>query len=169
MSICLWLVQLRASGARDRCHRAVQHWQQRGSHSVLESCGDYDFDAWLWRRAWTALTEKERIDQKRQVRPIWWGLFHRHNAALIWDDNEAGNEFVNQRTGKLTVSAETFSDTFHELRTGVGKLMINSTRKHDGIAIHYSQASIQAHWLLDNLKYAREWMLKSGGDSDSVV
>jgi hypothetical protein len=46
--------------------------------------------------------------------------------------------------------------------------MINSTRKHDGIAIHYSQASIQAHWLLDNLKYAREWMLKSGGDSDSV-
>ena len=115
-----------------------------------------------------ALTEKERIDQKRQVRPIWWGLFHRHNAALIWDDNEAGNEFVNQRTGKLTASAETFSDTFHELRGGIGKLMINSTRKHDGIAIHYSQASIQAHWLLDNLKYAREWMLKSGGDSDSV-
>ena len=115
-----------------------------------------------------ALTEKERIAQKRQVRPIWWGLFHRHNAALIWDDNEAGNEFVNMRTGKLTASAETFSDTFHELRAGVGKLMINSTRKHDGIAIHYSQASIQAHWLLDNLKYAREWMLKSGGDSDSV-
>ncbi|MES2222633.1 MAG: hypothetical protein V4587_16910, partial [Acidobacteriota bacterium] len=115
-----------------------------------------------------ALTEKERIDQKRQVRPIWWGLFHRHNAALIWDDNEAGNEFVNQRTGKLTASAETFSDTFHELRAGIGKLMINSTRKHDGIAIHYSQSSIQAHWLLDNLKYAREWMLKSGGDSDSV-
>ena len=102
------------------------------------------------------------------MRPIWWGLFHRHNAALIWDDNEAGNEFVNQRTGKLTASAETFSDTFHELRAGIGKLMINSTRKHDGIAIHYSQASIQAHWLLDNLKYAREWMLKSGGDSDSV-
>jgi hypothetical protein len=115
-----------------------------------------------------ALTEKERIAQKRQVRPIWWGLFHRHNAALIWDDNEAGNEFVNMRTGKLTASAETFSGTFHELRAGVGKLMINSTRKHDGIAIHYSQASIQAHWLLDNLKYAREWMLKSGGDSDSV-
>ena len=115
-----------------------------------------------------ALTEKERIQQKRQVRPIWWGLFHRHNAALIWDDNEAGNEFVNQRTGKLTASAETFSDTFHELRGGIGKLMINSTRKHDGIAIHYSQASIQVHWLLDNLKYAREWMLKSGGDSDSV-
>ena len=75
---------------------------------------------------------------------------------------------MNQRTGKLTASAETFSDTFHELRGGIGKLMINSIRKHDGIAIHYSQASIQVHWLLDNLKYAREWMLKSGGDSDSV-
>ena len=115
-----------------------------------------------------AMTEKEKIDQKRQVRPIWWGLFHRHNAALIWDDNEEGTQFVNLRTGKLTASAATFSDTFHELRSGIGKLMINSKRKHDGIAIHYSQASIQVHWLLDNLKYAREWMMKSGGDSDSV-
>jgi hypothetical protein len=114
------------------------------------------------------LTEKERIDQKRQVLPIWWGLFHSHNAALIWDDNEAGNEFVDLSTGKLTPSAETFSPIFHELRAGIGKLIINCQRKHDGIAIHYSQASIQIYWLLDNLKHAREWMLKSGEDSDSI-
>ncbi len=115
-----------------------------------------------------ALSEKERTEQKRAIRPIWWGLFHRHNAALIWDDNEAANEFVDMSTGQLTTSADTFSGIFHELRAGIGKLTINSKRKHDGIAIHYSQASIQVHWLLDNLKYAREWMLKSGGDSDSI-
>jgi len=114
------------------------------------------------------LSEKERIQQKRAIRPIWWGLFHRHNAALIWDDNEARNEFVDMSTGKLTTSAETFSGIFDELRAGIGKLMINVQRKHDGIAVHYSQSSIQIHWLLDNLKHAREWMLNSGGDSDSL-
>ncbi len=114
------------------------------------------------------LTAKERISQKRAIRPIWWGLFHSHNAALIWDNNEPANQFVDMKTGELTVSADTFSEIFHELRAGIGKLMINSQRKHDGIAIHYSQASIQIHWLLDNLKHAREWMLKSGGDADSL-
>ncbi|MEO6829811.1 MAG: beta-galactosidase trimerization domain-containing protein, partial [Acidobacteriaceae bacterium] len=113
-------------------------------------------------------TAKEILEQKRAIRPIWWGLFHCHNAALIWDNNESANTFVDMKTGKLTASAETFSPIFHELRSGIGKLFINVKRKHDGIAIHYSQPSIQIHWLMDNLKYAREWMLKSGGTSDSL-
>ncbi|HWF67447.1 MAG TPA: hypothetical protein VN670_09080, partial [Acidobacteriaceae bacterium] len=33
------------------------------------------------------LSAAEKIEQKRAVRPIWWGLFHSHNCALIWDDN----------------------------------------------------------------------------------
>ncbi len=114
------------------------------------------------------LTAKEVIAQKRAVLPIWWGLFHSHNAALIWDNNEPANAFVDMSTGKLTVSAETFSPIFHELRAGIGKLFINVERKHDGIAIHYSQPSIQIHWLLDNLKHARQWMIESGGTSDSL-
>ena len=47
------------------------------------------------------------------------------------------------------------------------KLFLNSRRLHDGIAIHYSQASMQVHWLLDNVQNAREWMLHSGGDRHS--
>src|SRR5207302_10409141 len=46
-------------------------------------------------------------------------------------------------------------------------LIINSRRLHDGIAIQYSQPSMQVHWLLDNLQHAREWMLHSGGDRGS--
>ncbi len=110
------------------------------------------------------LMAKEHIEQKRTIRPIWWGLFHSHNAALVWDANLPTIKFVDQNTGKLTTSAEAAFPIFHELRGGIGKLIINSQRKHDGIAIHYSQPSIQIHWLLENLKHAREWMLKSGGD-----
>jgi len=111
---------------------------------------------------------KEHLRQQWAIRPIWWGLFHSHNAALIWDNNEVENRFLDPSTGKLTPSADTFSGLFRELRGGLGKLIINSERKHDGIAIHYSQASIQIHWLLENLKSAREWMLQSGGRSDSL-
>src|SRR2546423_13337988 len=61
----------------------------------------------------------------------------------------------------------TFADTFQELHKGIAKLIINSRRLHDGIAIHYSQPSMQVHWLLDNVQYARKWMLHSGGGRGS--
>ena len=114
------------------------------------------------------VTAQDLIAHKRLNVPIWWGLFHAHNGAILWDDNETGVDFIDQSTGKLTPAADTFSDTLRELRGGIGKLMINCPRQPAPIAIHYSQPSIQIHWLLDNLKHAREWMLKSGSYSDSL-
>ncbi|MGI8958443.1 MAG: beta-galactosidase trimerization domain-containing protein [Bryobacteraceae bacterium] len=75
--------------------------------------------------------------------------------------------FVDERTRQLTPAAETFSGLFNELHDGIGKLFLNSLRLHDGIAIHYSQASMQVHWLLDNVQNAREWMLHSGAERHS--
>ena len=72
-----------------------------------------------------------------------------------------------QQTREITPSATTFADTFLELHQGIGKLILNSRRLHDGIAIHYSQASMQVHWLLDNVGNARKWPVHSGGDHDS--
>jgi hypothetical protein len=114
------------------------------------------------------LTAAERLRQKQVGRSIWWGLFHNHNGTIIWDDNEKGLAFVDEATGKSTPAADAFSATMLELRAGIGKLMINSPRQPATIAIHYSQPSIQIHWLLDNLKYAREWMRHSGGTGDSL-
>lgn len=113
------------------------------------------------------LSDADVLTQKRAVRPIWWGLFHGHKGSLIWDDLLPDYRFVDEHTRELTPSAKTFSDTFNELNDGIGKLFVNSRRLHDGIAIHYSQASMQVHWLLDNVQNAREWMLKSGGDRHS--
>ncbi|HEY7305465.1 MAG TPA: beta-galactosidase trimerization domain-containing protein [Bryobacteraceae bacterium] len=113
------------------------------------------------------LTDPDRMTQRRAVRPIWWGLFHGHRGALIWDALLPNYRFVDEHTRQLTPAAVTFSDVFNELHDGIGKLFLNSHRLHDGIAIHYSQASMQVHWLLDNVKNAREWMLHSGGDRHS--
>ncbi|MGH9450497.1 MAG: beta-galactosidase trimerization domain-containing protein [Terriglobia bacterium] len=109
------------------------------------------------------LTERDRMFQKRAIRPVWWGLFHGHRAVFIWDEVYPDYRFVDPETRQLTPSAQTFASTFNELHNGIAKLFINCRRLHDGIAIHYSQASMQVHWLLDNVRFAREWMAHSGG------
>jgi hypothetical protein len=115
------------------------------------------------------LTEKDRLAQKRAIRPIWWGVFHAHRGNLIWDDNLRNYRFIDEKTRELTPAAETFSEVFKELHRGIPKLVMNSSRTHDGIALHYSQASMQVHWLLSNLKHAREWVAHSGGDRGSHI
>ena len=115
----------------------------------------------------TPLSDEDRLYQKRAPQPIWWGLFHGHRGSIIWDANLPEYRFVDEETRQLTPSAETFADTFKELRRGVAKLILNSRRLHDGIALHYSQPSMQVHWLLDNVGNARNWMLHSGADRHS--
>ena len=113
------------------------------------------------------LTDQDRLYQKRAPQPIWMGLFHGHRGSLIWDDNLPEYRFVDEQTRELTPSAQTFSALFNELRRGIAKLIINSRRLHDGIAIHYSQPSMQVHWLLDNVGNSRRWMSHSGEDRHS--
>ena len=113
------------------------------------------------------LTDQDRLYQKRAPQPIWMGLFHGHRGSLIWDDNLPEYRFVDEQTRELTPSARTFSDLFNELRRGIGKLVLASRRLHDGIAIHFSQPSMQVHWLLDNVGNARRWMSRSGEDRHS--
>lgn len=111
-------------------------------------------------------TAELNLKKEQTVQLLWWDLFHAHPGVVIWDNRIPRFAFVNLETGELTGSAKMFSPTLHELRAGIGKLFINSKRLQDGIAIHYSQPSIQAHWLLDNVKNAREWMLNSVGEYD---
>jgi len=113
------------------------------------------------------LTERNRLVQKQARRPVWWGLFHAHRGAIIWDNNQPDYQFVDPETRQLTPAAEAYSPVFNEVRRGIGKLFVNARRTHDGIAIHYSPPSDQIHWLLDNLKHARQWMLHNGSDFGS--
>ena len=107
----------------------------------------------------TPMTAEDRLRQRQAVRPVWWELFHSHQGTIIWDNQEESGTFVDLKTGELTIPAETFRDVFRELRGGLGMLVMNIARKHDGIAIHYSHPSVQAHWLLENAPKAREWMV----------
>ena len=109
------------------------------------------------------LTDKDRTGQRQAARAVWWKVFHSVRGAVIWDNQEESATFVDLKTGQLTACADAFKDTFRELRSGLTTLIINSSRTHDGIAIHYSQPSIQAHWLLENAKKYRDWMVDTVG------
>ncbi len=107
----------------------------------------------------TPITAEDRLRQHQAVRPVWWELFHSHQGTIIWDNQEATGTFVDLKTGQLTLPAETFRDVFLELRAGLGMQVMQATRQPARIAIHYSHPSIQAHWLLENVKNARHWMV----------
>lgn len=107
----------------------------------------------------TPITAEDRLRQHQAVRPVWWELFHTHQGTIIWDNQEETGTFVDLKTGQLTLSAETFRDTFLELRSGLGMLVMQSQRQQAAIAIHYSHPSVQAHWLLENVKKGRQWMV----------
>jgi Beta-galactosidase trimerisation domain len=117
--------------------------------------------------AGTPLTDRDRLIQRRARRPVWWALFHAHRGTLIWDANLPDYQFVDPQSRQFTPAADTYSGVFNEVRAGLGKLFVNAQRTHDGIAIHYSPPSDQIHWLLDNAKYARQWMLHNGSDRGS--
>jgi hypothetical protein len=107
----------------------------------------------------TPVTAEDRLRQHQAVRPVWWELFHNHQGSIIWDNQEATGTFVDLKTGKLTLPAETFRDVFLELRSGLGMLVMQCARTQASIAVHYSHPSVQAHWLLENVKKARQWMV----------
>jgi glycosyl hydrolase family 42 (putative beta-galactosidase) len=114
-----------------------------------------------------ALTREDRVEQKRKTLEVWWQLFHGHRGAILWDNLEPNTRFVDTETRELTPAAEAFTEVFHEVRAGIARLVLNSRRTHDGIAIHYSHASLQIHWLLENLKNARNWLTHHVDDRGS--
>lgn len=111
------------------------------------------------------LTEADRLAQRQATRRVWWQLFHESRAAIIWDYTEDDYRFVGPDR-ELTPAALTFKDTFREIRSGIGNLVIAARRTHDGVAIHYSHPSVQVHWMIENLKRGKRWPVDEVGDSD---
>ncbi|RKY23002.1 MAG: hypothetical protein DRP79_09870, partial [Planctomycetota bacterium] len=97
---------------------------------------------------------------ERGVRTLWYQLFHGDRGVIFWDNDEQRNKFIDKKTGELTPRARNFQQDLHELTSGIGKLIINSQRLHDRIAILYSHPSIRVHWMIQYLSLGREWILR---------
>ncbi len=77
----------------------------------------------------------------------WHLLFHRFNSSWYWMAYETGPAllFPDLRPTPQLVWME---QSIREIQGGIGKLLLHAQRQHDGIAVHYSQASVHANTLL---------------------
>lgn len=94
---------------------------------------------------------------EKGIRKLWYRFFHGDRGVLFWDNDEPGNTFVDKDTMALTARARNFAPDLKELTGGLGRQLIAAERRHDRIAVLYSQASLRAQWMIQHLNLGREW------------
>jgi hypothetical protein len=85
---------------------------------------------------------------------VWHELLQGERGLILWD-SEQRYILADGSKGKDGIEAEPY---YNELRDGVGALIINSKGHDDGIAVHYSQASMRTQWMLERRADGPEWM-----------
>ena len=73
-------------------------------------------------------------------RKIWERMLQGERGTIVYD------ETVNTGVNKVVTGLQ---DLFLELNSGISKKIFAADRKIDPIAIHYSQSSIHAQWMLE--------------------
>lgn len=143
------------------------------SGTAVGECGtsrQSTYGAWDWRKrlqVWEALQPYSRYGEQLEIQRSffrgnmagytgyregkfgvycnWWrGLLNGETGASVWFTPLVLNpDFTNAALGK---AIEEYAKG--ELKKGVGRLVSKSERLHDGIAIHYSQPSLQCAYAL---------------------
>lgn len=77
----------------------------------------------------------------------WHLLFHDFNSSWYWMSYGTGPALLFPDL-RPTPEFQWLQSTHAEIMGGIGKLLMGAKRQHDGVAIHYSQASVYANTLL---------------------
>jgi hypothetical protein len=77
----------------------------------------------------------------------WHLLFHRYNSSWYWMAYETGPALLFPDL-RPTPQLLWMEQSIREIQAGIGKLLLHAQRQNDGIAVHYSQASVHANTLL---------------------
>jgi len=91
---------------------------------------------------------------ENEVWRLWYQLLHGDRGIIIYDEK---NRYLTAE-GKPTALGKSVRPVYRELTGGVGKLLIASTRNADPVTIHYSQASIRAHWMFEAKSEGQDWL-----------
>jgi beta-galactosidase len=73
----------------------------------------------------------------------WLLLFHQFNSSWYWMAYDTGPALLLPDL-RPSPQFQWMQAAHAEIRGGIGKLLLAAQRQHDGIAIHYSQASVHA-------------------------
>ncbi len=86
----------------------------------------------------------------------WHLLFHGLNSSWYWTSYNTGPAMLFPDL-RPTPQFHWMRDSIGEIRSGIGKLLLGARRLDDGIAIHYSQASVHAGTLLGRRPGDAQW------------
>ena len=78
----------------------------------------------------------------RQTKRLWSMPLHGTKAVILWWLPTYTKKDDSPSEGALAIK-----EVLREITGGLGKLLLLQTRQHDGIAIHYSHASVQGKWI----------------------
>ncbi len=95
-------------------------------------------------------------DFARIRRKLWWLLLHGDRGCIIWDDGESRCVEKTKDGLPLTERGKGLAPIFAELKA-IAPMLFQLRRVDDRIAIHYSQASIRAHWMFDSREDGNTW------------
>lgn len=87
---------------------------------------------------------------------LWRLLLHGDRGCIIWDDEKSRCIDKTASGMPVTERGTALSGVFAELKAVAPKLM-SLQRVEDRVAIHYSQASIRAHWMFDSRADGDTW------------
>jgi hypothetical protein len=74
----------------------------------------------------------------------WQRLFYGHSgASIFWHYTLMNPDLTLSEQGKA------LSEAFGRLQSGIGRAFMNSTVREDGVAIHFSMASVRGAWITD--------------------
>jgi hypothetical protein len=96
-------------------------------------------------------------DTRALRRTAWALLLDGDRGAVVWDDDPQRVILKAAKGMPLTARGKDVRDIFTEIRASAAKLA-GLRRVDDRIAIHYSQASIRAHWMFDSREDGGKWL-----------
>ncbi len=95
-------------------------------------------------------------DFPRLSRKLWRPMLHGDRGCIIWDDDKSRCVEKTESGLPLTDRGRELAKIFAELKS-IAPLFLNLQSVDDRIAIHYSQASIRAHWMFDSRQDGDTW------------
>jgi len=95
-------------------------------------------------------------DEAAAKRLAWRLLFHGCNSSWYWMAYNTGPALVFPDL-RPTPQLNWLRESVGEIRSGIGKLLLNAERAGDGIALHYSQASVHGGTLLGRGVVSPQW------------